>query len=103
MNRYGKVPSSEVVREAREFLISTNRPETPRHSPGSEKWRDYYESGDGIVTRIDKCKYIFRFVSTGEGGLRAPKINFFEKSGALTLYFSTVLFQINIAFFCPAL
>ena len=47
--------SNQVVREAREFLIATNRPETPRHSPGSDKWKSYYEAGDHIA-RIDKRK-----------------------------------------------
>ena len=51
--RAGRQTGSQVVREAREFLISTNRPETPRHVTGSEKWKNYYDSGDH-VTRIDK-------------------------------------------------
>ena len=54
MNRYVK-PSNEIVREAKEWTLNTRRPETPRHTPGSDRWRSYHDAGDHL--RIDKCKF----------------------------------------------
>ena len=54
MNRYVK-PSNEIVREAKEWTLNTRRPETPRHTPGSDRWRSYHDAGDHL--RIDKCEF----------------------------------------------
>jgi len=53
MNRYVK-PSNEIVREAKEWTLNTRRPETPRHTPGSDRWRSYHDAGDHL--RIDKSE-----------------------------------------------
>ena len=58
MNRYVK-PSNEIVREAKEWTLNTRRPETPRHTPGSDRWRSYHDAGDHL--RIDKCEFWIGF------------------------------------------
>ena len=59
MNRFGKVPSSEIIRQAKQEiygLVDTKRPETPRHpNLTQEKW-DYY-GGSGDKHTLDKCKF----------------------------------------------
>ena len=62
MNRFGKVPSSEIIRQAKQEiygLVDTKRPETPRHpNLTQEKW-DYYggNGGSGDKHTLDKCKF----------------------------------------------
>ena len=62
MNRFGKVPSSEIIRQAKQEiygLVDTKRPETPRHpNLSQEKW-DYYggNGGSGDKHTLDKCKF----------------------------------------------
>ena len=69
MNRFGKVPSSEIIRQAKQEiygLVDTKRPETPRHPNNltQEKW-DYYggNGGSGDKHTLDKCKFILCFQS----------------------------------------
>jgi len=55
MNRFGKVPSSEIIRQAREEIygltgLDTKRPETPRHP----RLLDQYHHGSGDKTQLDK-------------------------------------------------
>jgi len=62
MNRFGKVPSSEIIRQAKQEiygLVDTKRPETPRHPNNltQEKW-DYYggNGGSGDKHTLDKLE-----------------------------------------------
>ena len=69
MNRFGKVPSSEIIRQAKQEiygLVDTKRPETPRHpNLSQEKW-DYYggNGGSGDKHTLDKCKFHFRIIGS---------------------------------------